>query len=308
MELKNENQYIGFGVGIVNRFSRNRYLHVKDTVMGILSSIKHMRVSPTLTYRKNAHAIAERAYAEGIRVFDTARIYGYSEYELGKMIQNHKREDVFICTKVSDMDLTREGGAKTVRGNLENSLKDLKTDYIDLYLLHWPSGDWISMYSEMVELFREGAIRHLGVCNFKVKDFLELEGKNGFIMPRFCQIECHPFCQNREVIDYCQSNGIRILAHTPTGRMSLRIRENAVLKVIAEKHHKTVAQVIMRWHIQDGRIPVTHTKKDTHIKENTDIFDFELTQEDMDQINLLDTEESLFHFVGIDNLNYKYNK
>ena len=159
MEIDINKHPLGFGLSIVNRYTRSTKLHTKDTLIGILSTIKHLRISPMLSYRHNAHNVAEAAFQAGFRIFDTARIYGYSEAELGKMIKKHRREDIFICTKVSDMDLWREGGAKTVRGNLMNSLTDLQTDYVDLYLLHWPSGEWVDMYHQMDALYKEGLIK-----------------------------------------------------------------------------------------------------------------------------------------------------
>lgn len=308
MELNNNVQYVGFGLSIVNRFTRNWKLHAKDTIRGILSSIKHMKLSTTLTYRKNAHKVAEVAYESGFRIFDTARIYGYSEYELGKMISNHNRDDLFICTKVSDMDLTREGGAKTVRENLMNSLKDLGVDYVDLYLLHWPAGPWVDMYKQMDELYKEGLVKHIGVCNFKVSDFEILAKDPNITMPQFCQIECHPFCKNKDVLDYCEEHGIKVLAHTPTGRMKRDVKGNEVLNKIAGAHKKTVPQIVLKWHLQQQRIPITHTKNPAHIKDNMNIFDFNLSDEEIKMIDSLNKEQSLFHFVGIDNPNYRYNK
>lgn len=307
MELNNEKMYLGFGISIVNRYTRNRRLHAKETLMGILSSIKHLKLSTTLTYRYNAHKIAEAAYQAGFRIFDTARIYGYSEVELGKMIRLHKREDIFVCTKVSDMDLWREGGAQTVRGNLMNSLQDLQTNYVDLYLLHWPSGNWIDIYRQMVELYQEGIVKHIGVCNFQISDFEELQ-KKGMVMPQFCQLECHPFCMHKDVLNYCKERGIVVLAHTPTGRMKKEIKDNDILKNIAISHNKTIPQIILRWHIQSERIPITHTKNIKHIQDNMGIFDFVLADDEIEQIDALNMEQPLFHVVGIDNPNYKYNK
>lgn len=308
MELDKNSQYVGFGVGLVNRFTRNRMLHAKDTVMGVLSSVKHMRLSSSLTYRHNAHKIAEAAYQSGFRIFDTARIYGYSEAELGKMMASHNREELFICTKVSDMDLTREGGAETVRGNLMNSLKDLGTNYVDLYLLHWPTSDWVDMYQQMDELYREGLTKHIGVCNFEVSNFETLAQIPGITFPQFCQLECHPFCMHRDVLKYCREHGITVLAHTPTGRMKPEVRTNPVLNEIAKAHGKSVPQVILRWHVQSGRIPITHTKDSGHIRDNMDIFDFALLDEEIERIDALNQENRLFRTIGIDNPNYKYNK
>ena len=261
-----------------------------------------------LSYRRNAHNVAEAAFQAGFRIFDTARIYGYSEAELGKMIKKHRREDIFVCTKVSDMDLWREGGAKTVRGNLMNSLKDLQTDYVDLYLLHWPSGEWVDMYHQMDALYKEGLIKHIGVCNFQLADFQKLLESGNVTMPQFCQLECHPFCMHKDVLDYCKEYGIVVLAHTPTGRMRPEIWTNVTLMEIAKKYHKSVAQVILRWHIQEERIPITHTKNAKHIKENVEIEDFDLTKEELERIDSLNQERPLFKTVGIDNPNYKYNK
>lgn len=309
MEIDMNRYPMGFGLSIVNRYSRNRRLHAKDTIIGVLSTLKHLKVSPMLTYRKDAHKVAEAAYQAGFRIFDTARIYGYSEVELGKMIKNHCREDVFVCTKVSDMDLWREGGSQTVRGNLMNSLKDLQTDYVDLYLLHWPSGEWVDMYRQMDELYKEGSmVRHIGVSNFKLSDFKKLEERGDMTPPQYCQLECHPFCMHKDVLDYCKEKGIIVLAHTPTGRMRTDIRTNDVLLNIAKTHGKSVPQIILRWHIQEGRIPISHTKNIKHVKENMEIFDFNLTDEELKRIDSLNQEKPLFKSVGIDNPNYKYNK
>ena len=253
MEIDINKHPQGFGLSIVNRYTRSTKLHAKDTLIGILSTIKHLRISPMLSYRRNAHNVAEAAFQAGFRIFDTARIYGYSEAELGKMIKKHRREDIFVCTKVSDMDLWREGGAKTVRGNLMNSLKDLQTDYVDLYLLHWPSGEWVDMYHQMDALYKEGLIKHIGVCNFQLADFQKLLESGNVTMPQFCQLECHPFCMHKDVLDYCKEYGIVVLAHTPTGRMRPEIWTNVTLMEIAKKYHKSVAQVILRWHIQEER-------------------------------------------------------
>lgn len=305
--MKDEEQ-IGYGMNIVNRYSRNWKLHLKDTLIGLASTAKHMRISPMLSFRHNAHKIAEHAYQKGIRIFDTARIYGYSESELGKMITKHNRADLFICTKVSDMDLTRLGGAPTVKGNLMNSLKDLKTDYVDLYMLHWPSGNWIDMYKQMDALLKEGFVKHIGVSNFTVSNFEELANYPQLTMPEYCQIECHPFCQNTAVLNYCHQHGIHVLAHTPTGRMKPNLIQNSNLQSIAKAHNKSIPQIVLRWHIQNGRVPITHTKNIAHLDENVNVFDFVLTECEMKQIDALDQEKSFFTTVGIDNPNYRYNK
>ena len=308
MIIECSKEYVGFGVGIVNRYTRNRALHMKDTLLGLMSAVKHMHSNPSLKYRHNAHSIIAQAYTAGIRVFDTARIYGFSEYELGLALKQIPRDEVFICTKVSDMDLTREGGAPTVRGNLEKSLSDLGTKNVDLYLLHWPVGNWVKMYSEMDELYKEGLTKAIGVCNFTVGNFKELEQHPELTQPQFCQIECHPLYSNREVVAYCENHGIRILAHTPTGRMLADTRNDGVLNIIAREQNRTVAQIILRWHVQHNRLPITHTKNPAHIEENASIFDFLLTDEQMKRIDSLDSGKKLFKTIGIDNPNYKYNK
>ena len=308
MKIEDGKDYVGFGVGIVNRYTRNRVLHMKDTILGLMSAVKHMHSNPSLKYRHNAHVIRAQAYDAGIRVFDTARIYGFSEYELGLALKQFPRNEVFICTKVSDMDLTREGGAATVRGNLEKSLSDIGTEYVDLYLLHWPVGKWIEMYAEMDELYKEGLTKTIGVCNFTVDNFIELERHPELTRPQFCQIECHPLFGNNCVVAYCEKNNIKILAHTPTGRMSVDTRNNEVLNAIAQEHNKTVAQIILRWHIQHKRLPITHTKNPTHIKDNASVLGFSLTEDQMRRIDSLDCGKRLFKTVGIDNPNYKYNK
>ena len=160
----------------------------------------------------------------------------------------------------------------------------------------------------MNELYKEGLAKNIGVCNFKIKDFEALAKVDGIIQPQFCQIECHPLCMNKEVLEYCSQHNIVVLAHTPTGRMCQDIRNNKVLMDLSQKYGKSIPQILLRWHIQSNRIPIIHSENKEHIADNANIFDFSLSSEDIKSIDNLNKEQSFFNFVGIDNPNYKYNK
>lgn len=299
---------IGFGTGVVRRYSRNPWLFMKARIRPILSSIKHVRLHPELVSDLYMPRIVDQAIQMNYRLFDCGRIYGYSEVMVGNGIlrSEKRREDFFLVTKISDMDVTRSVSPNDVRGNLEDSLRYLKTSYVDAYLLHWPHGDWIDIYRQMEVLYEEGLARAIGVCNFTISRFVELE-KYARIMPMICQLELHPLNTKKEVREYCKEHGILVMAHTPTGRICEKIRENKALQDLARTHKKTIAQIIIRWHYQNNVIPVIATKTPVHMCENLDIFDFSLSEEEMQMVEAQNEGYVMLPGNGIDDPNYIYN-
>lgn len=220
----------------------------------------------------------------GYRAIDTATLY-QNEKEVGKAIKAHKvpREDIFITTKVWNTD---QGYDNTLRA-FEKSLELLQVDYIDSYLTHWPvPGKYTETYRAIERLYEEKLIRVPGVSNHHQEHLRELE-KTANIKPVINQIECHPLLQQTELIEFCHERDIAVTAWGPLGRG--RILPNEKLDQIAKKYNKTSAQLILRWHLERGTIIIPKSIKPSRIKENYDLFDFSLDQEDMEIIASFDS-------------------
>lgn len=313
--MKNEKYYrlnedlhvpwIFFGTGIVKKYTRNPYLWLKTNIRLILSSIKHRKLNKELYINTHINKILDDAYIAGFRGFDTARIYGYSESKIGLI--NEKYSDIWLNTKCSVMDIERAGSPNTVIGNLAISEQNMKTDMMDSLLLHWPEGDkWLDIYKEIVKLYEEKKIRAFGVCNARHEDICLIQQK-GIRLPMIIQNEIHPLNTQVEIRKYCKENNILLMAHTPTARMGEEIKNNDVLNGLANKYNKSIAQIIIRWHYQNGIIPIISTTNRLHMMENNNIFDFELSSNEMDSIDSLDRNYFLIKTRGIDDPNYKYN-
>ena len=226
----------------------------------------------------------------GYRLIDTAASYG-NEESVGNAIKASgvAREELFVTTKLWIADT---GYEKTKRA-FDRSMKRLQFDYLDLYLIHQPYGDVYGSWRAMEELHREGRIRAIGVSNFhpdRVMDFIVHQE----IIPAINQIETHPFHQQVEAQRFLQENNIQIESWGPFAEGKNNIFHSEVLSAIATKHGKSVAQVILRWLTQRDIIVIPKSVRKDRMAENFDIFDFELTQEEMDAIRQLDTGTSLF--------------
>lgn len=278
---------VAFGTGVIKRFYRNKTLYYKDTLKAILKTVKHRKMvrfwKNDLTIKKTL----DQAVACGFRLFDTGRLYGHSEKYIGDILSRYSRKDFFIVTKVSDVDLTRYPDKNTIHDNLSQSLGFLRTDYVDAYLLHFPSGDWISMYKDIEAEYKAGRTKSIGVCNFDTEELKKLKDIAD-VKPMICQVEVHPLNTKKELVDFCKENNILVMAHTPTGHMSKEIVESEVFKKLTKKYKKSAAQIIYRWHIQNGIIPIMTSTSKQHLIENYEVFDFELSAEDMKDIDMLD--------------------
>lgn len=226
----------------------------------------------------------------GYRLIDTAASYG-NEEAVGNAIRASgvPRDELFVTTKLWIADT---GFEKTKRA-FDRSMNRLQLDYLDLYLIHQPYGDVFGSWRAMEELYREGRIKAIGVSNFhpdRVMDFMV----HNEVVPAVDQIETHPFHQQVETQKFLTENNIQIESWGPFAEGKNNIFRNQVLVSIAEKHGKTVAQVILRWLTQRNIIVIPKSVRKDRMVENFDIFTFELTQEDMDAIRQLDTGTSLF--------------
>jgi diketogulonate reductase-like aldo/keto reductase len=226
----------------------------------------------------------------GYRLIDTAASYG-NEEAVGNAIRASgvPRNELFVTTKLWIADT---GYEKTKRA-FDRSMKRLQLDYLDLYLIHQPYGDVFGSWRAMEELYREGSIKAIGVSNFhpdRVMDFMV----HNEILPAVDQIETHPFHQQVDTQKFLTENNIQIESWGPFAEGKNNIFRNEVLVSISEKHGKTVAQVILRWLTQRNIIVIPKSVRKERMAENFDIFDFELTQEEMDAIRQLDTGTSLF--------------
>lgn len=224
----------------------------------------------------------------GCNMIDTSGVYAGSEELIGKSIRRYNRESITICTKLCNYHQFNNN----VREGLETSLKKLSVDYVDIYLMHWPvEGKFIDSWKQMEELYMEGKCKAIGVCNFNIHHLEELR-RYEKIPPMINQIECHPLFTQSQLRNYCNDRGIQIMAYTSTGRMDMRLVKTCIPE-IAKKYGKTITQVILRWHLQIGNIPIVNSTKPKHMAENIDIFNFELTSDEVRKISQVNINSRL---------------
>lgn len=235
----------------------------------------------------------EDAIRVGYRLFDTAAVYG-NEESVGQAISHAvgrgeiKREELFITTKV----WTDHQGYEQAKTAFQESLDKLGLDYLDLYLIHEPMGDYYGTWRAMQELYREGKVRAIGVCNMWPDRLLDLT-LNAEVKPHLHQIETHPFCQQEKIAPLMEEYGITHEAWAPFAEGRENIFHNRILEKIANTHGKTVAQVILRWLIQRGIVTLCKSVHRERMQENLAVFDFELTPDEMRAIHLLDHDRPL---------------
>ena len=230
------------------------------------------------------------ALQTGYRLIDTAAAY-LNETAVGKAIKRSgvPREEIFVTTKI----WVQDAGYESAKKAFEKSLAKLQLDYLDLYLIHQPFGDVYGSWRAMEELYRDGKIRAIGVSNFQPDRLMDLIVHNT-VVPAVNQIETHPFNQQIETQKFLQQYGVQIESWGPFAEGKNRIFENDALLSIAGKHHKSVAQTILRWLIQRNVVVIPKSVHKQRIVENFAVFDFELGQEEMGAIAALDTKASFF--------------
>ena len=230
------------------------------------------------------------AIEAGYRLIDTAQSYG-NEEAVGEAIKQSsvQRDELFITTKVW---LTNYGYEKTKK-SIEESLKKMQLDYLDLVLLHQPFNDYYGAYHALIDLYKEGKIKAIGVSNFYPDRLVDLSLFSE-IRPAVNQVEVNPFHQQTGALKYHEKYNIQMEAWAPFAEGKNHIFSHPELKAIGEKYGKSVGQVILRWLIQRGIVPLSKTVKKERMLENISVFDFELSEEDMSIIASLDKKESSF--------------
>jgi 2,5-diketo-D-gluconate reductase A len=239
---------------------------------------------------KDTAKAVSSALEAGYRHVDTAEMYG-NEAEVGEAIaaSGLDRAEVFITSKLNN-DAHEPDAAREA---FDGTLKALGVDYVDLFLIHWPlptryDGDFVSTWKTLEEFYREGRARSIGVSNFQPQHLRRLHGQTD-IIPAVNQIEAHPYLTQDDVRSFCAQHQIAVEAWSPLGKGT--VLDDPVIGRIAERIGKTPAQVVLRWHIQRGDIVFPKSVTPDRIRENIDIFDFELSGADVNDITLLNKNE-----------------
>ncbi|NOU76990.1 aldo/keto reductase [Paenibacillus sp. LMG 31458] len=230
------------------------------------------------------------AIMAGYRLIDTAASY-LNEEAVGRAIKRSgvAREELFITTKL----WVQDAGYERTKNAFRKSLERLQLDYLDLYLIHQPFGDVHGSWRAMEELYREGKVRAIGVSNFHEDRLIDLIIHNE-VVPAVNQVETHPFNQQIENAKFMKESNVQIESWAPFAEGKNNLFQNELLVSIAEKYNKSVAQVVLRWLTQREVVVIPKSVRKERISENFNIFDFELSQEDMESMTTLDTKQSLF--------------
>lgn len=235
-----------------------------------------------------------QALDAGYRLIDTAAAY-MNEEAVGDAIRESgiPRKELFITTKLWIQDAGYENAKKA----FQTSLDKLGLDYLDLYLIHQPYNDYYGSYRAMEELYKEGRIRAIGVCNFYPERLVDL-CMNATVIPAVNQVECHPFFQQKEAMAVMKEHHVQIEAWGPFAEGQKNIFTNDILTKIAGKYGKTTAQVILSWNIQRGVVVIPKSVHENRIQENINIWDFTLSEDDMEAIAQMDLghSEIIDHF------------
>ena len=229
--------------------------------------------------------VVNAAIDAGYRAFDTAYFYD-NEASLGRALKDNgvDREDLFITTKL----WTDYQGYEKTFEYFNKSIENLQIDYLDLFLIHWPceaDGLFLETYKAMEELYEQGKVKAIGVCNFNVHHLEKLMAQSS-IKPMVNQIEVHPYFNQQELQEFCDRHDIKVTAWMPLMR-NRGLLDDPVIVKIAEKYHKTPAQVVLRWHLAHNRIIIPKSQTPKRIQENIDILDFNLELTEVAEIDAL---------------------
>lgn len=226
----------------------------------------------------------------GYRLIDTAALYD-NERGVGKGVRQSggAREELFITSKVWNSD---QGYEQTLKA-FDDSLERLGLDYLDLYLIHWPvpsAGLYADTWRALEEIYKSGRVKAIGVSNFNV-EHLEKLLETAKVVPTVNQVECHPHLAQNELREYCQGKGIQLESWRPLGGPQGDLMSDVTIVNIADKHNRTPAQILLRWNVQLGNVVIPKSVHADRIKQNAEVFDFELDNDDMAKISALNTGE-----------------
>lgn len=237
---------------------------------------------------EDAYTSTLEALKMGYSLIDTANAY-VNERAVGRAIKDSgiDRKNIFLSTKIWASEYENEN-------TVEETLERLGVDYVDLLYIHQPAGNWLAGYRMLEKAYREGKAKSIGISNFEGKYMEELETK-WEIVPQFIQVEAHPYFTQKELRVTLDKYGIKLMSWYPLGHGDTALMNELVFAGLGKKYGKTPAQVILRWHTQMGFVVIPGSKNAEHIKDNMDIFDFALTDEEMEQIAKLDKNERYYH-------------
>ncbi len=254
------------------------------------------------SFQLNDMQLMERIVFEAAKrncfAYDTSPSYR-TEDDLAKAIHSYteekheKREKFFLQSKIDSWQMIAKKG--DIRPYVMNCLSRTGLEYWDLLLIHWPQPEYFAKtWLCFEELYKEGVVKNIGVCNFKIRHFEALKKAGASITPMVVQNEIHPFHTDDEVLHYCKENDITVQAYSPLCRMLDIVTDNPVLNAIAEKNSRSIAQIILRWHIQRNTVPIVKTGNPKRLDENLGVFDFSLTQDEMSEITNLNEDFKIF--------------
>ncbi len=225
----------------------------------------------------------------GYSLVDTANAY-VNERACGRGIKDSglKREEVFISTKLWPSEYENEKA-------VEETLERLGLEYVDLLYIHQPAGNWLAGYRQLEKAYKEGKAKSIGISNFEGKYIEELETK-WEVIPQFIQVEAHPYFTQKELRGTLDKYGIKLMSWYPLGHGDKSLLNEPVFAKLGKKYGKTSVQIILRWHTQMGFVVIPGSKNVDHIRDNLDILDFRLTEEEMTEIAKLDKGERYYHW------------
>lgn len=260
---------ICFGPGIMARKVR-------------LSPNRILRIIQQKWLEKKYYNAVKSCIESGARFIDYSIAYGREDLIAKAIVDSRvERKCLYLTTRVTNQDQER----KTVRESVLRSLERFQTDYIDLLMFHWPVTDhFVYTWQELIKMRDEGICKNIGVANCHQHHICKLVDETG-VTPDVNQIEIHPLFTQKELVKYCQEQGIQLEAYTPLARMDERMTRLPKMRSLCTKYQKSISQIVLRWHIQNGIIPIFRSLSPVRQKENLNILDFELSKEDMDIID-----------------------
>ena len=263
--------------------SNQTYVKLNNGVEMPVAGIGTFMLSPD-----EAENSVTSALQAGYRLIDTANAY-VNEKAVGRAMKKSgvAREEIFLETKLWPSFYEQEDA-------VEKTLERLDTDYIDLLLIHQPSGNYIAGYRLMEKAYKEGKVKAIGLSNFTVSQIREILDVCE-VKPAVLQTEVHPYSQEKELKEFLEKEDIVIQAWYPLGHGDMALIEEPVFTGLASKYGKSNAQIILRWHVQSGNIVIPGSKNPEHIRANFDLFDFALTEEEMEQIAAVNQDKRYYH-------------